>query len=427
MSGLALLGGDSYIGEHSFKRYNSIGEEEKQAVVEVMEGGVLSQFLGCWHDDFYGGPKVRQFEQDCEQYFDVKRAVTVNSWTSGLICALGAIGLEPGDEVIVPTWTMCASATAILHWNAIPVFADIDPYTFNLDPESVRKNISPKTKAIMSVDIFGLSADMQALRAIADEHQLKIVSDSAQAPGGKYDGQYAGTLADIGGFSLNYHKHIHTGEGGVLVTQDDELAEKMCLIRNHAEAVVEAKGCDDLANMVGYNFRMGELEAAIGIEQLKKLDVLVERRRQLAQQLTQGLQGLSGLQLPARESESEHSFYVYPMVLAVDELMIPRSKIVSALAAEGVDFVAQGYQNVHLQPMYQQKIAFGRQGFPWSAEFCQREVDYSKGICPVAETLHDHSFIYIPMCLYDFTDQDIELIVGAFNKVWAALDQLRDK
>lgn len=426
MSGLALLGGESYIGEHSFKRYNSIGEEEKQAVVEVMEGGVLSQFLGCWHEDFYGGPKVRQFEQDCAQYFGVKRAVTVNSWTSGLICALGALGLEPGDEVIVPTWTMCASATAILHWNAIPVFADIDPCTFNLDPESVRKNISPKTKAIMSVDIFGLSADMRALRAIADEHQLKIVSDTAQAPAGKYEGQYAGTLADIGGFSLNYHKHIHTGEGGVLVTNDDELAEKMCLIRNHAEAVVEGKGHDDLTNMLGYNFRLGELEAAIGIEQLKKLEALVERRRQLAQKLRLGLQDLKGLQLPSGESESEHSFYVYPMVLDVDGLDISRSQIVSALAAEGVDFIPEGYQNVHLMPMYQQKTAYGSQGFPWSAEFCQREVDYSKGICPVAEKLHERSFIYIPMCLYDFTDQDIELVVGAFNKVWAALDQLRD-
>ena len=146
---LAIHGGQKAI-KKPFKRYNSIGLEEVEAAKLVIESGVLSQYLGRWDDDFYGGPKVQQFERECEAYFGVKHAITVNSWTSGLVAAVGAIGVEPGDEIIVTPWTMCASATAILHWNAIPIFADIESETFCLDLASVEDNITSKTKAIMS-------------------------------------------------------------------------------------------------------------------------------------------------------------------------------------------------------------------------------------------------------------------------------------
>src|ERR1043166_4023232 len=178
-SELAIHGGPKTITK-SFTRFNPIGPEESAAAKAVVDTGVLSQFLGTWDPDFYGGPKVQEFERMCERYFGVTHAVTVNSWTSGLIAAVGAVGIEPGDEVIVSPWTMCASATAILHWNAIPVFADIEPETFCLDPTSVEANISPYTKAIMAVDIFGHSANMDALMAIADRHGLKVITDSGQ-------------------------------------------------------------------------------------------------------------------------------------------------------------------------------------------------------------------------------------------------------
>jgi len=421
---LALLGGQKTIA-HKFSRYNSIGAEEVFAAKQVVESGVLSQFLGCWDPDFYGGPKVKEFERACETFFGVKHAITVNSWTSGLIAAVGAIGIEPGDEIIVTPWTMCATATAILHWNAIPVFADIEPDTFCIDPGSVEANITAKTRAIMSVDIFGQSADMDALNCIAKKYNLKIISDTAQSPGAFYGSHYAGTLADIGGYSLNYHKHIHTGEGGILLSNDDQYAERLRLIRNHAEAVVGDKGVDNLSNMIGYNFRLGEIECAIGIEQLKKLKSLVVARQYSAECLSAGLNGLLGLHVPQVRDGSTHAYYMFPLVLDTDLLCITRDRIYSALVAEGVPALSQGYQNLHLLPMYQKQMAYGSKGFPWSSDVCQRAVSYSKGICPVAEKLHHETYIGIEMCAYDFSSDDIDLIVTAFHKVWRGMDSLR--
>lgn len=425
MDKLALLGGPKTI-QVPFCKYNPIGAKELQAAREVIESGILSQFLGVWHEDFYGGPKVREFERQAAEYFGVKHAVTVNSWTSGLVAAVGAIGIEPGDEVIVTPWTMSATATAILHWNAIPVFADIDPETYNLDPQSIERNITAYTRAIMVADIFGQSADMDEIMDIAVQHGLKVISDTAQAPGAFYKGRYAGTCAHVGGYSLNYHKHIHTGEGGILVTNDDQIAARLQLIRNHAEVVVGDKGVTDLTNMVGYNFRLGEIECAIGIEQLKKLQGLVASRQALAAALTEGLQGLAGLQTPIVRPNRTHVYYVYPMQLDLDVLGIPREDICDALNAEGVA-VSRRYQNIHLLPMYQSKIAFGSRGFPWTSDICHRDVNYGKGICPVAETLNDNTYMGFGMCMYDLDLNGISLIIEAFRKVWTNLGSLRDR
>lgn len=420
---LALLGGPKLIGQ-PFRRYNSIGKEEVVAAKQVVESGVLSKFLGVWHEDFFGGPKVREFERAAERYFGVKHAVTVNSATSGLIAAIGAIGIEPGDEVIVSPWTMCASATAILHWNAIPVFADIEPETFNLDPRAVEERITPQTKAIMAVDIFGHSADMDALREIADRHGLKLISDSSQSPGARYKNKLAGTLADVGVYSLNYHKHIHTGEGGIVVTDSGVIAERLQLIRNHAEAVVGPKGATDLSNMVGYNFRLGEIECAIGVEQLKKLDNLVASRQHVAALLTAGLEGLDGLRLPVVRTGCTHAYYVYPMVVDVERVGVNHERLCAALVAEGIEGLSPRYVNVHMLPMFLNKIAYGSRGFPWTSDICKREVQYGPGTCPVAEELQEKSYLGYAMCLNDLDDDDVDLIIAAFHKVWNGRDQL---
>ena len=419
---LAILGGEKTI-KKSFDRYNTIGPEEIQAVNEVMKTGILSKYIGADHDDFLGGPKVREFEKNCVDFFKVKHAITVNSWTSGLVAAVGAVGIEPGDEVIVSPWTMCASATAILNWNAIPVFADINKDTFNLDPKSIEKNITAYTKAIMVIDIFGQSADMEEIMEIAHKNNLKVISDCAQAPNAVYKGKMAGTLADVGGFSLNYHKHIHTGEGGILVTNNDLIAEKLRLIRNHAEAVIEKKDLSDISNMIGQNFRLGEIECAIGIEQLKKLNKLVKNKQELANKLTNGIKSLKGLQVPHINEDRDHVYYGYGLKILKEELSVDRKTICSALRAEGLN-LSEGYTNIHLLPMYQKKIAYGSDGFPWSSDICKRNVSYSKGICPVAEELHDESFFSFGLCVFDLSESDIDLIIQTFHKVWNNLDKL---
>jgi len=424
MSDLALLGGPKTI-DKPFTRYNSIGIEEMEAVQAVIKSGVLSGFLGSNSPAFYGGPKVQEFERQWSDYFDIEYSVSVNSNTSGLITALGAVGIEPGDEVIVSPWTMSASATSILVWNAIPVFADIERETFNLDPASIEKNITPYTKAIMVPDIFGQGANLDAIAKVANKNGLKVIEDCAQAPGALYKGKYCGTVADIGVFSLNCHKHIHTGEGGMCVTDNREYARRMRLIRNHAEAVVEGMGISDLSNMIGFNFRMTEIEAAIGIEQLKKLECFLKERIQVANRLTEGLNGLKGLTTPVVMANCTHVYYVYPLLIDESQTHISRELLVKALRAEGTP-ISDRYANLHLQPMFQKKIAYGNKGFPWSADFYNGDVSYDKGICPVAERLQEHEYLGIGLCVNQYRDEDTDMIIKAFNKVWNGLEDLWD-
>jgi dTDP-4-amino-4,6-dideoxygalactose transaminase len=251
-----------------------------------------------------------------------------------------------------------------------------------------------------------------------------VISDTAQAPGALYKSSFAGTLADIGGYSLNYHKHVHTGEGGILVTNNPEFAERMQLIRNHAEAVVERKGVDNIVNMIGHNFRLGEVECAIGIEQLKKLKHLVKSRQSIASRLNKGLSELDGLSLPEVGLDRTHVYYVYAMQLNSDQVGVSRDIICQALNAEGLN-VSNRYQNIHLLPAYQRKIAFGSHGFPWTSDICKREISYDKGICPVAERLNDESYLGLGLCSYEFEEPDVDLVIQAFHKVWRNLDDLR--
>ena len=422
---LAIHGGAPTI-DRELEAFKSMGKDEEEAAARVVRGGVLSAYIGAPGEGFMGGENVRAFEKKAAEYFGVRHALGVNSWTSGLIAEVGAIGVEPGDEIIVTPWTMSATAMAILHWNAIPVFADIDRETFNIDPESVRSLITPRTKAIMAVDIFGMTADVTALRKIADEHGLKLLGDTAQAPGAKQAGDYTGTDYDIGGFSLNYHKHIHCGEGGILVTNDDALAERLALIRNHAESVIKTTDRSQLANMIGYNFRMGEIEAAIASVQLDKLEERVADRQRVADELNAGLGDLKGLSTPKVQEGATHVYYVYGMVLDTDELGVERKAIFDALKAEGVPGLMPGYQTIHRLPIFTEQCAYGTGSFPWSLREDEgRNFAYGTGTCPVAEGLHDASFLGINLCMYQFPSEDVSAVVDAFRKVWDNLDALK--
>ncbi len=424
MSTLALFGGVP-VRKTPFPAYRTIGEEEKRVVMEVLDSGVLSQFLGTWSPDFYGGPRVQKLEKEWAAYFGVKHAVSVNSATSGLYAAVGAAGVGPGDEVIVSPYTMAASATAALVYGAIPVFADIDPEIFCLDPKSIRDRITSRTKAVIAVDIFGHPAEFDEIMAIAREHDLVVIEDTAQAPGATYKGRYAGTLGHMGVFSLNYHKTIHSGEGGVVVTNDDRFAERLQLIRNHAEVVVEKKGVTDLTNMIGFNYRMTEIEAAIASEQLKKLESLVRPRIEAADYLTAKLKDFPGLTPPAVRPYVRHGYYVYPMKYDAAVTGVPRARFAEALRAEGIPCGTGYVRPLYLEPAYQKRIGYGRNGFPFGCEKNRSVVSYERGLCPVCEKMHLEQLLTLGACHANIMRSDLDDIVRAFEKVLSNLQSLK--
>jgi len=431
MSILAINGGKK-VRTKPFEAYNTIGKEEEEAALRVLRSGKLSTFLGTWHDDFYGGIEVRALEEEWAEYFGAKHAISVNSATSGLFCAVGASGINPGDEIIVSAYTMSASAVAAIVYGAIPVFADIEEDYYTLDVTSIKKLITSKTKAIIVVDIFGQVYDVEAINTLAKEHNLIVIEDAAQAPDASLNGKKAGTFGDMGIFSLNYHKHIHTGEGGIIVTDSDELADKLHLIRNHAEAVLDARGVKSskkLINMVGFNYRLSELHAAIAREQLKKLPNLIEKRIENANYLNQKLSNIGFLKTTAIRENSTHAFYVQAMQFDENIARIDRAKFVTALKAElphtklreeSDVLIGAGYvKPLYLQPMYQKRIAFGSEGYPFNLTLRT----YQKGLCPVTELMHEKKLITHELMRPPATSQDLDDVANAFYKV---ADNLRE-
>ncbi|MBT5415208.1 MAG: DegT/DnrJ/EryC1/StrS family aminotransferase [Rhodospirillaceae bacterium] len=411
----ALLGG-APVRTAPWPTYRTIGEEEKRRVMRVLDSGVLSRYIGAWGEDFWGGEEVRAFEAAARNHFKVAHALAVNSATSALYAAVGAAGVGPGDEVIVSPYTMSASATAAVVWGGVPVFADLEPETFCLDPESIRARITPKTKAIIAVDLFGHPADFKAIMAIAEEHDLVVIEDAAQAPDAEADGRKAGTLAHIGCFSLNYHKHIHTGEGGICVTDDDRLARRIALIRNHAESVVEGMGETELDNMVGFNFRMTEVEAAIGIAQLEKLSALVDGRIEKADRLTEKLAAIPGLAPPAVRPGVRHAYYCYPIRFDAGTWgAVHRDTLARALNAEGVPFRGGYVKPIYLMPMYKNRIALGRDGFPFTES---PQTAYGPGLCPVTERLEAEELLLFVPIHSQIEDTDLDDVAEAFAKLW---------
>ena len=423
MEKLAINGG-APVRTKPFELRRTMGEAEKQAVVAVMDSDKLSEFFGSPGAKWLGGPKVKEFECKWADRYGFKHAVSVNSWTTGLMTAVGAIGIQPGDEVIVSPYTMSASATAILFYGGIPVFADIDPDTFNITAETISPVITPRTKAIMVVHIFGQAADMDPIMSLARQHGLKVIEDAAQAPGVHYKGRPVGAIGDIGGFSLNYHKHIHTGEGGMLVTNDDQLALRCQLIRNHGENLVEAQGVDDLTNMIGSNYRLTELQAAIGCVQIDRLQGYLDHRQRLACHLTAQLQGLPGLAPGCVAEGSEHAYYVYAMRYEARVTGLARADFIQAVNAElpppshvEQTALAGGYvRPLYLAPLYQRRVALGRKGFPWNVNAAV-DYDYSKGICPVVERMHEHELLLTTLVREPLGEPDMDDLASAIRKV----------
>jgi perosamine synthetase len=423
---LAIDGGRA-VRTAPFPHSITTGEEEVSAAVAVIRSGLLSGFVGSPSPEFLGGPAVRRFEDAWCRRFEVAHAVSCNSATSALLMAVGAAGIGPGDEVIVSPYTMSATAVAVLFYGGIPVFADIEADCFCLDAESVRRKITPLTKAILTTDIHGQSSDMDALNVLGKKHGLVVITDTAQSCGAMYKKRHAGTVGHIGIFSLNRHKNMQCGEGGVAVTHDPELALRMQLIRNHGENLVESPGYTpaSLANMIGLNLRMTEVEAAIAYEQLKKMDALNRIRIEHVEYLNSRLAKFPGLVMPAIRDGCAHVFYMHAMKFIEAQAGFSRTAFTRALGAEGIPIRGGYVRPLYLEPLFQKRIAIGGKGFPFVGPHYSGKVDYSPGLCPVAEDLYENktlinAFVYPPLTRADMND-----IVAGVDKVYANAAILR--
>jgi perosamine synthetase len=429
MANLAICGGDPVRSE-PYPVFDSIGEEEKQAVLRALDGPNLSGFLGRKGDFFLGGPIVRDLERRWKEYFGVKHALSLNSATAGLYAAMGATGVGPGDEVIVSPYTMSASATCALVYNAVPVFADIDPVSFNINAETIAKVITEHTKAIVVVDILGHPSEMDDIMELASKHGLLVVEDAAQAYGASYRGRPCGTLADIGVFSLNRHKTIQCGEGGMVVTEDDELAQRVALIRNHGEVILRdydraGDTVNTLVDMLGFNYRMTELEAAIAIEQLKKLPALLDKRLAAAQYLTEELKDLPGITPPGVLPDCEHGYYLYAMKYDPEQVGVSRKIFVEAINREGIPLV-EGYgEPLYMQPIYRERTLYGNNGCPFTCPHYKGELNYEMGTCPVCERMFFEEVIFTNVCHSSAGEEDLQDVVTAFKKVLSNIDELK--
>jgi dTDP-4-amino-4,6-dideoxygalactose transaminase len=325
-----------------------IGEEEVEAVVKVLRNGPLTHALG-------EGPMVTQFEKGFAEFAGVKHAVAVNTGTAALHSAVVAAGIKQGDEVVLPSFTFVATAEAVVLAGGKPVFADIDPETFCISPAAVEKAVTKKTRAVVPVDLYGFPADIDPIRKIALKHDVKIVEDAAQAHGTMYKGRPAGVASDVACWSLYASKNITTGEGGLVTTDNDELADTVRLIRTHGEKAKYA------SLMLGYNYRMAEIPAAIGLAQLKKLPEFVVKRRANAQRLTSVLAKTNRLQLPKEPKGGRHSWYLYTVRLKDGE-ETERNRIVESLRKKDIGAQVYYVNPVHLMPYYREN--FGERRLP---------------------------------------------------------------
>ena len=415
---LARNGGTPVRGKKWLDNF-TFGEEDKRAALAAIDSGYLSKFEGSFTPDppfsFHGGPFVQKFEAIWAEFYGSRFAVSVNSATSALYAALGALGVGFGDEVIVSPSTMSACATGPMIYGAIPIFADIERKTGALDPQSVARRITPRTKAIIVVHQYGIPADMDAIMAIARPRGIKVIEDCAQAHAARYKGRYVGTIGDIGVFSLNVNKAIQTGEGGVCTTDDEDLKFRIELIRNHGEAVVGAAGYKNILNILGFNYRLTEIQAAIAIEQMKKLDHINRVRIGYVEYLNGKIAAYDFLETMPGRADCSSTFYTWPLIFKPEIAGIDVETFRLALNAEGMYFI-RGYRPLYHQPLYQTKTLF-KHGYPWSApENHAIQTNYDIGSCPVAEAMHQRVLVKEYIRLPN-TQADLEDILTAIAKV----------
>jgi dTDP-4-amino-4,6-dideoxygalactose transaminase len=361
--------------------------EELEEIQKVLNSGWVSQ-----------GPKVKEFEDKIAEYLDVKYAIAVTNCTSALHLALLSIGVKEGDEVLVADYTFPATGHAVLYCRAKPIFVDVDLKTYNINPELIEEKITDKTKAIIPVHTFGQPADMGAIMEIAEEYKLKLIEDAACGLGAKYKSQYAGTIGDIGCLSFHARKGVTTGEGGMVVTNNEKLADK---IRNLSVFGMTSAWDRERSDKfiipefteVGYNYKMGDITAAVGVAQLKKLDKIIERKRELANYWDDNLREMDFIEAPYVNENVKH---IYQSYVALVDKDINRNKLIETLMKKGIQTQIGTYAS-HIQPVYN-----------------------SEDKCPNSLDIFNRS-LALPM-YYMLKEKDIDIVASYLKK---ALEELK--
>lgn len=392
MEKLAVFGGRPVRKEKIFYGRQWIDENDIAAVTKVLRSDFLT-----------GGPEVGVFEKKLCDYVESKYAVAVSSGTAALHCACMAAGIEPGDEVIVSAITFMPSANCVLYCGATPVFADLDPETFNIDPESIRKCITPKTKAIIAVDLGGQPVNIREIRKICDEFNLIFIEDAAHSLGSSYDGKKVGTLADMTCMSFHPVKTITSAEGGAVTTNNREYYDRLLLVHNHGmtknkELMIE--NADEgpwrvEQQMLGYNYRLSDVQCALLTSQMNRLDYFVTRRKELAARYDGAFSGIKELSVQKQIDEADTCCHIYLIRLNERYLSCTRREFYDAMSAENVQCHVQ-YLPVYLHPYY-------------------KKLGYKPGLCPIAEDIYE-GILTIP--LYPkMTNQDADDVIHAIKKV----------
>ena len=405
MEKLAIFG-----GEKAKKTPYGTGNRFNGNELKYLEEALKQNTLFYWF-----GNMTRRFCDTFAKMYDSKYCVASSSGTSAIHVALGAVGVEPGDEVITSPITDMGSVIGILYQNAIPVFADLDPYSFNMDPKSVKEKITDRTKAIIVVHLAGNSAEIEEIVKIAKEKNIYVIEDCAQAYCCKYNGKYVGTFGDIGCFSLNDFKHISAGDGGMLITDDQKLYERALMFADKNFNRI-GKGINKSVPFLAPNYRMNELTAAVGLAQLEIVEDLCAKRKVYGDGLTNALKNIQGITPMKVLDECESSYWFYLFRIDEKQLGVSRKEFVEALNAEGLE-AQEGYipTCVYQYQMFKNNTIYpGKTQCPVDGVY-GRKMEYHDGDCPIAEEILATS---VRLSVNEFyTEQDLEETICAIQKV----------
>lgn len=387
----------------SNKSGRGFGAEEMANLKEVIDSGNLFR---------YGGKFVDKFERDFAALLGVKHATASTSGTSAIHVAVAAVNPNPGDEIITAPITDMGSLIGIMFQNAIPVFADLDPKTYTMLPESIEARITPKTQAILVVHLFGQSADMDPILEIAKKHNIKVIEDCCQAYLAEYKGRLVGTMGDIGCFSMQQSKHMAAGDGGITVTNDNVLGRRATLFAD--KGWPREPGARDYP-FLGINYRMNELTGAVATAQVGKVESVVARRRKIAEAVTKGISDAPGVILPTVRENCKHSWWQYAITIDQSVLKCTPTEFGQALSKEGIP-AGVGYigKPIYMSPIFLETVTYGDSGCPFTCPHANKH-DYKESDCP--NTLEILKNIIIMPCNEFFTDKDVSDIIEGVQKV----------